>query len=96
VPDTVWRLNDNFVILGMEGVLNMLNDEGCRELTWLLPMMPSSWRMFLMMCIGWQGKLCKSGGNHMVCLRLFTGLRQPARATVSDCGNWQFLFGIMH
>jgi hypothetical protein len=31
VPDTVWRLNDNFHILGIEGVLNMLNDEGCQE-----------------------------------------------------------------
>jgi hypothetical protein len=29
VPDTVWRLNDNFTILGIEGVLNMLNGEGC-------------------------------------------------------------------
>jgi hypothetical protein len=35
VPDTVWRLNDNFVVLGIEGVLNMLNGEGCQELTWL-------------------------------------------------------------
>jgi hypothetical protein len=32
VPDTVWRLNDNFAILGIEGVLSMLNNEGCREL----------------------------------------------------------------
>jgi hypothetical protein len=23
VPDTVWRLNDNFTILGIEGVLSM-------------------------------------------------------------------------
>jgi hypothetical protein len=29
LPDTVWRLNDNFTILGIRGVLNMLNDEGC-------------------------------------------------------------------
>jgi hypothetical protein len=29
VPDTVWRLNDNFTILGIEGALNMLNGEGC-------------------------------------------------------------------
>jgi hypothetical protein len=32
VSDTVWRLNDNFAILGIKGVLNMLNDEGCQEL----------------------------------------------------------------
>jgi hypothetical protein len=33
--DTVWLLNDNFIILGIEGVLNMLNGKGCRELTQL-------------------------------------------------------------
>jgi hypothetical protein len=32
VPDTVWRLNDNFAILGIEGVLSMLNGKGCQEL----------------------------------------------------------------
>jgi hypothetical protein len=32
LPGTVWWLNDNFVILGIEGVLNMLNGEGCQEL----------------------------------------------------------------
>jgi hypothetical protein len=32
VPDTVWWLNDNFAILGIEGVLNMLNNKGCQEL----------------------------------------------------------------
>jgi uncharacterized protein YhaN len=32
MPDTVWRLNDNFAILGIEGVLNMLHGEGCQEL----------------------------------------------------------------
>jgi uncharacterized coiled-coil protein SlyX len=35
VPDTVWQLNDNLTILGIEGVLNMLNGEGCPELGWL-------------------------------------------------------------
>jgi hypothetical protein len=35
VPETVWWLNDNFTILGIEGVLNMLNREGCQELTQL-------------------------------------------------------------
>jgi hypothetical protein len=32
VSDTVWQLSDNFVILGIEGVLNMLHGEGCQEL----------------------------------------------------------------
>jgi uncharacterized coiled-coil protein SlyX len=35
VLDTVWRLNDNSTILGMEGVLSMLKGEGCQELGWL-------------------------------------------------------------
>jgi hypothetical protein len=35
VPDIVWRLNDDFIIIGIEGVLNMLNSEGCQELAWL-------------------------------------------------------------
>jgi hypothetical protein len=33
VPDTVWWLNDNFAILAIEGVLNMLHGEGCQELS---------------------------------------------------------------
>jgi hypothetical protein len=33
VPDTVWLLNDNFVILAVEGILSMLNSEGCQELS---------------------------------------------------------------
>jgi hypothetical protein len=32
VPDTIWQLNDNFAILGIEGVLSMLNNKGCQEL----------------------------------------------------------------
>jgi pantothenate kinase-related protein Tda10 len=32
VPDTLWRLNDNFAVLVFEGVLSMLNDEWCKEL----------------------------------------------------------------
>jgi hypothetical protein len=43
VPSTVWQLNDNFIILSVEGVLNMLNGEGCQELvgfmTWTFPTM---------------------------------------------------------
>jgi hypothetical protein len=42
VPDTVWRLNDNFTVLGIEGVLNMLNGEGCQELGWLHDLAGSS------------------------------------------------------
>jgi hypothetical protein len=30
--DIVWQLNDYFIILVVEGVLNMLNNEGCQEL----------------------------------------------------------------
>jgi DNA repair exonuclease SbcCD ATPase subunit len=30
VPDNMWQLNDNFVILAIEGVLNMLRNEGCQ------------------------------------------------------------------
>jgi hypothetical protein len=32
VLDTIWQLNNNFAILGIEGVLSMLNGEGCQEL----------------------------------------------------------------
>jgi hypothetical protein len=31
VSDTIWRLNDDFAILGIEGVPNMLHGEGCQE-----------------------------------------------------------------
>jgi hypothetical protein len=31
-PDTILRLNDNFAVLGIEGVLSMLNGEGCQEM----------------------------------------------------------------
>jgi hypothetical protein len=74
VPDTIWQLNDNFAILGIEGVLNMLNGEGCQELN---PVMLLSWKMFLRMCIGWWGRLCGGGGNHMACMRPFASLWQP-------------------
>jgi hypothetical protein len=29
MPDTIWQLNDNFVVLAIEGVLNMLHGTGC-------------------------------------------------------------------
>jgi hypothetical protein len=32
VPDNIWQLNDNFAVLRIEGILNMLNGKGCREL----------------------------------------------------------------
>jgi hypothetical protein len=35
VSDTIWRLNDNFTVLGINDALNMLNGEGCQELGWL-------------------------------------------------------------
>jgi hypothetical protein len=33
VLDTLWRLNDNFVVLDIESVLNMLHSEECQELS---------------------------------------------------------------
>jgi hypothetical protein len=32
VPDTIWQLNDNLAVLFIEGILRMLNVEGCQEL----------------------------------------------------------------
>jgi hypothetical protein len=32
MPDTVWQLNVNFVILAVEGVLSMLNGAGFQDL----------------------------------------------------------------
>jgi hypothetical protein len=32
VPDIVWRLNDNFAVLGIKDVLSMLSGEWCQEL----------------------------------------------------------------
>jgi hypothetical protein len=32
VSNTVWQLNDNFAMLAVEGILNMLNNKGCQEL----------------------------------------------------------------
>jgi hypothetical protein len=42
VLDTVWRLNDNFTILGIEGVLSMLNGKGVQELGQLRDLAGSS------------------------------------------------------
>jgi hypothetical protein len=41
VPNTVWQLNDNFVVLDIEGVLNMLSNEGCQELSRLSELVAS-------------------------------------------------------
>jgi hypothetical protein len=35
VSDTVWQLNYNFVVLAIQGILNMLSNEGCQELSCL-------------------------------------------------------------
>jgi hypothetical protein len=35
-------LNDNFVVLAIEGILNMLNNEGCQELSCLRRLAASS------------------------------------------------------
>jgi hypothetical protein len=39
---TVWQLNDNFIVLAIEGVLNMLNGASCQELSWLHELAASS------------------------------------------------------
>jgi hypothetical protein len=77
VPDTVCQLNDIFVVLAIEGVLNMLNIEGCQELSLLRELVasldtsvkqdvPDDMRKLV-------GELCGGGGNFMACLRLFIG-----------------------
>jgi hypothetical protein len=38
----MWQLNNNFVILSIEGVMNMLNDTGCQELSHLRGLAASS------------------------------------------------------
>jgi hypothetical protein len=35
VPDTVWQLNDNFIVLPIEGVLNLLYGTGYQDLSGL-------------------------------------------------------------
>jgi hypothetical protein len=32
VMDTIWRLNDNFIVFSIKGVLSMLNGKGCQEM----------------------------------------------------------------
>jgi hypothetical protein len=42
VSGVVWQLNDNFVVLTIEGVLNMFHSSGCQELSALRDMAASS------------------------------------------------------
>jgi hypothetical protein len=50
----VWQLNDNFVVLDIKGVLNMLHSSSCHELSgcaiWLHQLMLPSSTMFLQRC----------------------------------------------
>jgi hypothetical protein len=39
---TVWQLNDNFVVLAIEGILNMLCSTSCQELSRLRELAASS------------------------------------------------------
>jgi hypothetical protein len=42
MSDTMWQLNDNFVVLSIEGVLNMLLGAGCQDLSQLHRLATSS------------------------------------------------------
>jgi hypothetical protein len=42
VPNTIWQLNDIFGVLAIEGVLSMLNNVGCQELSNLREIAASS------------------------------------------------------
>jgi hypothetical protein len=42
LPGAVWQLNDNFVVLAIKGVLNMLHSSGCHELSGLHDLAASS------------------------------------------------------
>jgi hypothetical protein len=42
MPDFMWQLNNNFIVLAIEGVLNMLNGTGCQELSHLRGLVASS------------------------------------------------------
>jgi hypothetical protein len=42
VSGTVWKLNDNFDVLAIEGVLNMLRSAGCQDLPRLCKLAMSS------------------------------------------------------
>jgi hypothetical protein len=57
-------------------------------MTWLVPMMMRSWRMFWRMCISWRDELCESGGNLKACLRLFA-------ETINEYSHYKLLFCIV-
>jgi hypothetical protein len=42
MPITIWQLNNNFGILAIEGILIMLNKEGCQKLSHLRGLATSS------------------------------------------------------
>jgi hypothetical protein len=42
LPGVFWQLNDNFVVLAIKGVLNMLHSSGCQELSELRQLAASS------------------------------------------------------
>jgi hypothetical protein len=42
VPGVIWQLSDNFVVLAIEGVLNMLHSFGYQELSALHDLASSS------------------------------------------------------
>jgi hypothetical protein len=42
VPGVIWQLNDNFVVLAIEGILNMLHSSGCQLLPVLCELAASS------------------------------------------------------
>jgi hypothetical protein len=75
VLNTIWQLNDNFAILAIEGVLNMLNNEGCQEFVtssdaYILQDVPEVYG-------SWWGESCEGGGKLMAYLRLFASWRRP-------------------
>jgi hypothetical protein len=82
LPDTIWRLNDNFIVLGIEGVLNMLNGEGCQELGQLHDLATSHNATVLEDVpedvTSWRDGSHGGGGNHIACLKLFANLKQHA------------------
>jgi hypothetical protein len=93
VPDTVWQLNDNFAILAIEGVLNMLNSEGCQELSHLHGLAASSNASILQDVPGDVQKLV---GRIELRWWKVHGLPEALRwlevaniTTVSDTNNWK-------
>jgi hypothetical protein len=96
IPGTVWRLSDNFTVLGIEGVLCMLNDKGCQELGRLHDLASSRDVVVLedvpedvhrlVGRIVW--KWWKPHGLSQALRRL----EEARTETVSDCSYWELLF----